>query len=133
MQNFSVDQIGKLIDNQREYYFTGATRSVDFRKRQLVNLKQVIKKYEDEILKALNHDLGKPEFESYVTEVGFVLDSITFFIKYLKRWTRDKRVRTPIFQPFSRSFIRREPYGVTLIIAPFNYPFSWLWSHYLAL
>lgn len=76
------------------------------------------------MLEALRLDLGKGEFEAYTTELGIVYDSISFIIKNIERWVKPKSVKTPLhFQP-AKSFIVREPYGVVLIIAPFNYPFQ---------
>lgn len=116
--------VGHILDKQRAYFFTGVTKPLSFRLKQLEALKEAIVKHEEDILEALHKDLNKPAFEAYATEVGFVLDSIGHTIKHLDKWMKDKTVKTPIHQPFSKAFIRSEPYGVTLIIAPFNYPFQ---------
>ena len=120
----SAQQVALKIDEQRNFYYTGATKSIDYRKEQLKKLKKTIQKYEKEVIAALKHDLNKSEFEAYATEVGIVYDSINFFIKNLDEWVKPEQVKTPLhFQP-AKSFIVREPYGVTLIIGPFNYPFQ---------
>lgn len=116
----------KLFDHQKQYYKTGMTRSVGFRIKQLEKLKSGILKYENEIIAALKADLNKPEFEAYATEVGFVLDSIGFFVKHIEKWAKDQTVKTPLYQGFSKAVIKQEPYGTVLIIAPFNYPFQLL-------
>lgn len=119
-----TQQVDAIITQQRNYYDQSSTKDVHFRKEQLVKLKQTIKKYEKQVLEALKLDLGKGEFEAYTTELGIVYDSISFIIKNIERWVKPKSVKTPLhFQP-AKSFIVREPYGVVLIIAPFNYPFQ---------
>ena len=95
-----------------------------FRKEQLKKLKTSILKYEKEILNALYLDLRKSEFEAYATEIGIVLDSISYMVKHVEEWMEPEAVKTPIQYQMGKSFIVREPYGVTLIIGPFNYPFQ---------
>ncbi|SOC35137.1 aldehyde dehydrogenase [Ureibacillus acetophenoni] len=116
--------VEKIISNQRAYYYDGEPRSLEFRKEQLQKLAKSIKKYEQEILKALNLDLGKSEFEGYTNEVGIVLSSIRYMLKNIDEWVKHTEVKTPLSLQPAKSFIIREPYGVTLIIAPFNYPFQ---------
>ena len=76
------------------------------------------------LLEALHKDLHKSPFESYVTEIGFVLSSITHMIKHLEGWMEDEMVKTPVHLQPAKSFIVHEPYGSVLIIGPFNYPFQ---------
>ncbi len=122
--NFSTQDVERMIENQRNFYFTGTTKDVEFRKQQLVNLKSTIKKYEAQVIEALALDLHKSEFEAYATEIGIVYDSISYFVKHLSAWMEPVPVKTPLhFQP-AKSYIVREPYGVTCIIGPFNYPFQ---------
>ncbi|WMJ80211.1 aldehyde dehydrogenase [Clostridium sp. MB40-C1] len=121
-----MESIKELINIQREYFHTGETKSVDFRIQQLRKLKASILKYEVEICEALNKDLYKSEFESYATEVGITLDEINLAIKKVKRWAKAKKARTPITNFLASSYIYSEPYGVTLIISPWNYPFQLL-------
>jgi len=118
--------IQSILEEQRHYFKLGQMRAIDFRLEQLKKLKAMILKYESEILLALKMDLNKSEFEAYTTEVGFVLDSIAYISKNLEHWSKDKVVKTPLHHSFSKSIIKQEPYGVTLIIAPFNYPFQLL-------
>lgn len=122
--NFTAQDVEQMIETQRSFYFTGATKDVDFRKQQLVLLKDTIKKYESQVLEALALDLRKSEFEAFSTEIGIVYDSISYFLKNLENWMKPEVVKTPLhFQP-GKSYIVREPYGVVLIIGPFNYPFQ---------
>jgi aldehyde dehydrogenase (NAD+) len=115
-----------LISKQKEYVASGETRSISFRLAQLATLRQIIQDNEAMIFDALKKDLGKSSFESYATEVGFILDSIQYFRKNLRKWSKDTHFKTPFHQPLSKSFTRYEPYGTTLIIGPFNYPFQLL-------
>lgn len=122
--NFTSQEVEKMIENQRAFFDSGATKSIEFRKNQLRKLKKSIKNHEKEILNALRLDLGKSDFEGYTNEVGIVLDSIRFMLKSLDEWIEPVETKTPISLQPAKSFIIREPYGVTLIIAPFNYPFQ---------
>src|SRR5690606_41717232 len=118
--NFTAHDVEQMIESQRAYYYTGATKPAEFRKAQLAQLKQSIKKYEPEVLEALRKDLGKSEFEAYSTEVGFVLDSITNMTKNLDEWMEPEQVKIPIYLQPANSFVMSEPYGSVLIIGPFN-------------
>lgn len=115
-----------IFKNQKNYFKSGLTRSVQFRINQLTKLRQGILLHEEEILNALKKDLGKPYFEGYATEVGFVLDSIQYMINHVATWSKDQHVKTPIHQPMAKSYYKYDPYGTVLIIAPFNYPFQLL-------
>ena len=116
--------LNELLEKHKEFFKRNQTQDIDFRIKHLDKLKRTIEKYENEILEALRIDLGKHYFEGYATEVGYVLDSISFIRKNLKKWAKDKKVKTPIHQPLTKSFIKYEPYGTVLIIGPFNYPFQ---------
>lgn len=113
-----------MIASQKDFYFSGETRSEEFRKEMLLKLKDAILSNEEEITFALHQDLRKSSFESYVTEIGFVLSSISMMIKELSGWMEPVKVKTPIHLQPAQSLIVREPYGSVLIIGPFNYPFQ---------
>ena len=87
-------------------------------------LKKVILKYESEITQALRSDLGKSAFETYATEIGFILEEINYTLKNLSSWAKVKKVKTPLTLFPGKSFIHPEPYGVVLLISPWNYPFQ---------
>lgn len=95
-----------------------------YRKQKLQDLRVAIKKYEDEIFRALKKDLNKSAFEAYETEVGIVLEEINYTLKNLNKWAKPKRIKTPIFNFLSTSYIYHEPYGKVLIMSPWNYPFQ---------
>lgn len=121
---YMMSDFSTLVQSQKEYFLTNETKNYAFRKQSLEQLYQVIQKYEDEILQALQADLRKSTFESYITEIGILLSDIRFTLKHLKGWMRPKKVKTPITHIGSRSAIYSEPYGVAFIISPWNYPFQ---------
>lgn len=125
MELSSID-VDKIIEEHHSFYESKKSREIDFRINQLRSLKAAIKKYEYKIYEALYKDLGKCEFESYTTEVGFVLSSISHTIKNLKKWAKKEKVKTPLYLFPAKSFIISEPYGTVLIIGPYNYPFQLL-------
>lgn len=116
--------IKTIIESQRVFFEEGKTKDIDFRIKQLEKLKELIIKYEEEILEALRKDLNKSKFEAYVTEIGMIVQEINHTIKKLPKWAKAKRARTPIAQAISTSKIHSSPYGVVLIISPWNYPFQ---------
>lgn len=116
-------EIKDLVTRQRKYFQTGATLPVSVRVDALKRLYGVISGCEKEIHIALKRDLGKSGFESYMCETGLVLEEISYMLKHIHRFAREKNVRTPLAQFHSRSFKKPSPYGVTLIMSPWNYPF----------
>lgn len=119
-----MNDINLIFNKQKEFFNLGKTKDINFRIEVLKKLKKVIKENEDKILEALKRDLGKSNFESYATEIGLVYDEINTHIKNIKRWSKIKKIKSPIVHYPSKSYIYKEPYGVILIIGPFNYPFQ---------
>lgn len=117
------EEIGTLLENQKKYYKTGVTIPVKFRIEQLKKLYAAIKKYEDEINNALKSDLGKSSYESFMCETGLALSEISYMIRHAKKFAKAKTVKTPLAQFASHSFKQPVPYGNTLIMSPWNYPF----------
>ncbi len=118
------NKIEDLLLKQDDYFRSHATLNLQFRLSKLKKLKENISKLEPEILKALNNDLGKSEFEAFSTEVGMVQHELSQQIKKLKRWARPQKVSTPIIAFPAKSYIQKQPFGKVLVISPFNYPFS---------
>lgn len=116
--------INEVIKKQRIFFNSGTTKSISFRKEQLKKLRDAIVKNEEQIMDALKKDLNKSSFEAYATEIGIVLDEIRFMLKHLDSWAKPRKVKTPISQFKATSRIYKEPYGVVLIMAPWNYPFQ---------
>lgn len=113
-----------IIQEQRAFFASGATRDIEFRKKSLKTLKEVLENKEKDITEALKADLGKPAFETYAAELGGLYAEINHVLRNLKCWSRPKRVRTPMSLFPGASHVYREPYGVTLLIGPWNYPFT---------
>ena len=118
-----MDEIQRLILMQKKFFKSGKTLDYHFRINSLKKLKLCIDRYEKEIKKALFKDLHKPDFEIFVSETGFVLKELDFVIKHLKDWTKPQKVSTDLVNFPAKSYIYRQPFGVTLIISPWNYPF----------
>ena len=112
----------ELIGRQRAYFESGATRSLEFRLGALQRLYDALHSHEGLIFDAMRQDLNKAPLETYMCEMGLVLEEIRFHRKHLRRWMRCRTVPTPMAQFPSKSFISPEPYGVALILSPWNYP-----------
>ena len=117
------EQINRLLEKQKAYYKSGATIPVKFRIEQLKKLYATVKKYETEVNHALTDDLGKSHYEGFMCESGLVLSEISYMIRHTKRFAKRKTVYTPLAQFASHSFKQPVPYGNTLIMSPWNYPF----------
>ena len=122
--NTNIQNIETIVEKQRAFFATGATHSVSARILLLKKLYETIKLYENEILDALHADLGKSHTEGYMTEIGIVLKELSHTIKHLPKWSRPKRCGTWMAHWPASSFIISEPYGVTLVMSPWNYPFQ---------
>lgn len=116
--------ISDAIQQQRTFFATNQTKNIDFRIAQLQKLRKAIEEHEPEIFEALQQDLGKHYMESFGTEVGLVYAELDHCIANLRQWAKDKKVPTPMFHFKAESFVQYEPYGIVLIIGPWNYPFQ---------
>jgi aldehyde dehydrogenase (NAD+) len=116
--------VGKIIEQQHQFFRSGATRNIDFRIRQLAVLKQAIKSNENLILEALYQDLHKSQYEAFTTEIGIVYNDIGQIIKNVRRWAKPQKVKTPLSLLGAGSYVYPEPYGTVLIIGPYNYPMN---------
>ena len=97
--------IEEVVQKQREFFNTKETFSLNFRKIALIKLKNCILKYEDEIKESLTQDLGKSSTESYMSEIGIILSSITHAKKHLKEWMKPEKANTPIYIFPAKSYI----------------------------
>ncbi len=113
-----------VSDNLRASLQDKGVTGVSIRKQRLESLKKAILQSESEINSALKSDLGKSAFETYTTEIGFILEEISYTLKNLESWASIKKVKTPLALFPGKSYIHPEPYGVVLIISPWNYPFQ---------
>jgi aldehyde dehydrogenase (NAD+) len=111
-----------LIENQREFFEQGNTKDIKFRISMLRKLQDAVRSNEGLFYDAMKEDMNKCPAEVYMTEIGIVLEELGFHIRHLSGWMKEKRVISPIAQFPSKSFISPEPYGVALIMSPWNYP-----------
>ena len=116
-------EIKSIIESQRKYFKSGRTLDIKNRLKLLKSLHSAIKNNLEIIHDGLKKDLGKSASESYMCETGFALSELSFMIKHLKKFARPEKIKTPIAQFKSKSYRLPSPYGTTLIMSPWNYPF----------
>lgn len=115
-------QIRDVLSRQRKYFSGGNTLDFSVRERNLLDLENALVLHKDDILEALRVDLNKPAVEAFLAEYYFLLQEIRLVRKSLKKWLKRKKVSSPIYFQPCRSEICQEPYGVALVVAPWNYP-----------
>lgn len=111
-----------IVAAQREYFNTGATRTYEFRMSSLMKLKEALYTHEQDIYDAMLADMNKCRSEVYMTEIGMVLEDLRCQMKHLKSWMKNRHVASSLTQFPASSFVAPEPYGVALIMSPWNYP-----------
>ncbi len=114
--------IKQLLHSQRSYFASGVTKDVPFRIEQLKVLKKAVQACEHELFRALKEDLNKPAFEAYGGETAIVFNEIDHAVRHLRRWSKPRRVPMPLAHFPAKAFVHPEPYGVALIIGPWNFP-----------
>ena len=117
-----------LISRQRAYFQSGATLSLEFRRTQLLGLRDTLVAHEADLLDSLHADLRKSLHEAYASEIGFLLSEIRHALSHLHAWTKPARRRAPLLAWPARGCVIPEPFGVALIIGPWNYPLQLLLS-----
>lgn len=118
-----MTDISRICQMQRAYFAKGETLSVDFRIAQLKKLRAAICNHEEALQQALKNDLGKSRAEGYMTEIGMVLEEISYMLRHVRRFARTRRAPTPLAQGLAASRVMAKPYGNVLIMSPWNYPF----------
>jgi aldehyde dehydrogenase (NAD+) len=116
--------INEVIENQRLFFNTNQTKEISFRTEQLKKLNQLLVQYEAEMINAIHQDFGKSEFDVYTTEFGILYSDISVALKNIKKWSKWKRVRTNMTNFPAKSYIVPEPFGVSLVIGAWNYPYQ---------
>lgn len=119
-----MTEIKALIQSQKDFFQTGKTKDLEFRLNSLKKLLSVIEKKESQIDAALRKDLGKPVLEAYSTEIAYIKSDLKHAIKDLKTWAKPRKIFSPLVLQPAKSQIFSEPFGTTLIIAPWNYPYQ---------
>ena len=122
IENTTPERIEELVLQQRAFFASGVTRDIDWRRYQLKQFEEGLKKWEKPLCDALWTDLHKSYEEAYLTEIGLVYGEIREARRKVGRWARRRRKPTPLTVMPSSSYIVREPLGCTLIVSPWNYP-----------
>ncbi|MEG0070656.1 MAG: aldehyde dehydrogenase [Raoultibacter sp.] len=118
----SLADVEAAAAKMRAYFADGTSLPLEHRRNALRQLKAYLKAHENRILDALQQDLGKSHFEGYATELGLVYDEINLCLKKMDSWARPRRVRSPIVHFRASSKVYASPYGIVLVLAPWNYP-----------
>lgn len=115
--------ISDIVNCQRQFFYTGSTLSIKTRIHAIKKLQESIRRHEGQIHEALKLDLGKSPFESYMCETGLTLSEISYMLRHIHSFAGRKKVHTPLAQFHAKSYRLPSPYGVVLIMSPWNYPF----------
>ncbi len=122
--NHKLSEIKPIFDSQRTYFDEGNARPYIHRVKALKALRTTIIKHKEAILKALNDDFKKPNYEAYIGEVGVTISDIDHTLKHLAQWMEDHHVSTPLSIQPATSRIISDPKGIVMIFSPWNYPFN---------
>ena len=122
MENTSTETIIRIHKAQREYFHSGATLDIGFRKEMLKKFLNAMEEWEDKLADALWKDLHKSYEEAYLTEISIVKAEIRNHLKHVGGWARKRKAHSPLKLFPSRSYIVKEPLGCSLIVSPWNYP-----------
>ncbi|KAK2499902.1 hypothetical protein MC885_017992 [Smutsia gigantea] len=117
-----MDPFADTLQRLRETFSTGRTRPAEFRAAQLRGLDRFLQDNRQLLQEALAQDLGKPALESEVSEIGIGHSEINLALRNLRSWMKDEKVAKNLAMQLDSAFIRKEPFGLVLIIAPWNYP-----------
>lgn len=117
-----MSSIAEVYEKQRNFFCSGKSKDIAFRKENLKKFRNAIIRYESKMKEALRLDLGKSPTESYETEIGIVLSELNYTLRHFEKWAKKKRVHTPLLHFPSKSYIITEPLGNSLIMSPWNYP-----------
>lgn len=116
-------EIEEMVKRQRKFFLKEKLNDLSYRKAALRRLRKAIEKYRDKICLAIYADLGKSKMESGMCEIGLTLSELSYTLRHMEEWAAKKRVHTNLANFPAKSFTVQEPYGVVLIMAPWNYPF----------
>ena len=119
-----IENISKKYEKQKKFFNSGTSKSIQYRINSLKKLKKNISLNENEIISALRSDLGKSETETFFSEIALIYIEINLALKNVKRWSKKRKVSSSLINFLSSDYIIPEPYGVTLNISPWNYPFQ---------
>ncbi len=132
IQSWRMSDISSIVQAQRAFFDSGATRPVAFRREQLRRLRDALKTHEAALAEALRIDLGKSNIDSFSTETGQVLVEVNHALRHVAGWARPRRVWPSSAQMPGAAFVHPEPRGISLILAPWNYPVQMILSPLVA-
>ena len=122
-EQYSVESISAIVAAQRKFFMTGETLPVKWRIKQLKRLKEAVLAHQDELIAALREDLGRSEVEAYLCDIGPIITEVNEMISGLRRWARPERHFSGLMcWPSVVTKVYKMPYGVSLVISPFNFP-----------
>ena len=119
-----VNSIEKIVSDQKNFFNTGVTKSISFRKNNLKKLRYVLKKYQDRLCAAIKKDNNKSYEEAVMTEFIPVYEEIKYMLKNIDKLSKIEKVKTSILNTFSKGYIYKKPYGVVLNISSWNFPIN---------
>ncbi|KMQ67249.1 aldehyde dehydrogenase [Chryseobacterium sp. FH2] len=117
-------EIQEIAANQKEFFKTQQTKNIKFRKIYLEKLKEIIIKNENLLYESIYKDFGKSKFDTFTTEISFIVNDINYYLKNLKSLSKPEKVRTNLVNQIGKSRIHPEPLGNILVIGAWNYPYQ---------
>jgi len=117
-------EIQEIVLKQKDFFKTQQTKNIKFRKLYLEKLRNLIIKNEDILYEAIHKDFGKSKFDTFTTEISFILNDIDYYLKSVKSLSKPKKVKTNFFNQIGKSRIHSEPLGNVLIVGAWNYPYQ---------
>lgn len=117
-------EIQEIVSKQKEFFKTQQTKNIRFRKMYLEKLRDLILENENLLYEAIYKDFGKSEFDTFTTEISFILNDIKYYLKNLNSFSKPKKVSTNLVNQFGKSRIYSEPLGNILVIGAWNYPYQ---------
>ncbi len=125
-------EIQEIVSKQKDFFKTQQTKNIRFRKMYLEKLRDVILQNENLLYEAIYKDFGKSKFDTFTTEISFILNDINYYLKNLKSLSKPKKVRTNLVNQIGKSRIHSEPLGNVLVIGAWNYPYQLAFSPIVA-
>lgn len=117
-------KIQEIVSHQKTFFKTQQTKNIKFRKMYLEKLRDIIIKNENLLCEAIYRDFGKSKFDTFTTEISFVLNDINYYLKNLNAFSKPKKVTTNLANQIGNSSIHPEPLGCVLVIGAWNYPYQ---------
>ncbi|MFP4547612.1 MAG: aldehyde dehydrogenase [Fidelibacterota bacterium] len=118
------ENMDKIVALQKDFFQSNKTKDISFRRSQLLKLRRVLQENESALMTAIYKDFKKSEFDTFTNEFLLLYEDIKEALKKLKKWSKRKRVCTNLVNFPAKSYIIPEPYGVSLIIGAWNYPYQ---------